>query len=106
MREREVRGRFGELGGMLAVDAVGLGALRALTVRIGSGDDGQAWRQGTWWTIVLWVVGVAAHVIAEGASDVGSASALLYLGVTLAAQRLVLNARRSARPSTPRGPKG
>ncbi len=86
-------GQIAWIAGMLALDAVGLGAVRALTVRVWTDDQGRAWRQGTWWTMSLWVVGVAAHVFAEGASDVGSASTLLYLGITLAAQRLVLGAR-------------
>lgn len=84
---------------LLTVDAVGLGAVRALTVRIWLDDAGQAWRQGTWWTALLWVAGAAAHEFADGAAGIGSASALLYLGLTLAAQRLVLSARKSAAPS-------
>lgn len=81
---------------LLALDAIGLGAVRALTVRVWTDESGQAWRQGTWWTVLLWVAGAAAHVVADGASGVGSASALLYLGLTLLAQRLVLGARQGS----------
>lgn len=83
---------------LLAVDAVGLGAVRALTVRVWIDDAGQAWRQGTWWTALLWIAGAAVHELADGVAGIGSTSALLYLGLTLAAQRLVLNARKPAAP--------
>ncbi len=78
---------------ILALDAVGLGAVRAYTVRLWTDVSGQTWRQGTWWTIALWLVGIAAHIVADGAAGVGSASALLYLGLTLTVQRLVLGTR-------------
>lgn len=78
---------------LLLLDAVGLGAVRAYTVRLWLDEEGQAWSQGTWWTIGLWLVGIVAHVLADGADGAGSASALLYLGLTLTAQRLVLAAR-------------
>lgn len=84
------------IASLLAVDAVGLGAVRALTVRVWLDGTGLAWRQGTWWTVLLWIAGAAAHSVADGATGVGSASALLYLGLTLATQRLVLSARSPA----------
>jgi len=87
-------GQIAWIVALLALDAVGLGAVRALTVHVWIDGNGQAWRQGTWWTVLLWIAGAAAHVFGDGASGVGSASSLLYLGLTLATQRLVLTARR------------
>jgi len=81
---------------LLAFDAVGLGALRAYTVRLWIDEDGVTWRRGGWLTLALWVVGVGAHVVGDGAAGVGSASALLYLGLTLVAQRFALSVRARA----------
>ena len=76
----------------LAVDAVGLGAVRAYTLRLW--NEGGAWhRQGTWLTASLWLVGTGMHVALDTAMGFGAASALLYLGVTYAAQRLVVQHR-------------
>ena len=77
---------------LLAVDAVGFGALRAYTVRLWS--EGDAWiRQGTWLTAGLWLAGTGIHVAVDAAMGFGAGSALLYLGVTYAAQRLVVQRR-------------
>ena len=77
---------------LLAVDAVGLGAVRAYTVSLW--NEGGAWyRQGTWLTACLWLVGTGMHVAVDAAMGFGAGSALLYLGVTYAAQRLVVQHR-------------
>ncbi len=44
-------------------------------------------------TAALWVVGAGIHAALDAAAHAGSAGDLLYLGVTLAAQRLVLRVR-------------
>lgn len=80
-----------------------LGAVRALTVRVWR-QDGQLLRKGTWITAALWVISFAAHLgydylvaghVAAGknGSNVGDATILLYLVVTLAVQRYVLMTR-------------
>jgi len=86
------------LAGSLVLAAV-FGAIRAPTVRVWV-DGGQAWRQGTWLTAVLWVVSLGVHLgydyLVEGKgsqSGLGSASLLLYFGVTFTIQRLILQAR-------------
>jgi hypothetical protein len=63
-------------------------------------DGGQGWRQGTWLTAVLWVVSLGVHLgydyLLEGKgaqAGLGSASLLLYFGVTYTIQRLILQAR-------------
>jgi len=63
-------------------------------------DGGQAWRQGSWLTAVLWIVSLGAHLgydyLVEGKgakAGLGSASLLLYFGVTFTIQRLILMAR-------------
>lgn len=80
------------LAALLIGDASLLGALRAYTVRLWQ-DGGRVMRQGTWLTLLLWIAGVAIHVWIGQAGGIGTSDLLLYLGVTLAAQRLVLQAR-------------
>lgn len=93
-------------GGKIAVALVGslvlaavMGVLRAVTVRLWRGDDGQLLRRGTWLTAVLWVVAVAAHLgldllVTGGPAgqqgSVGNASIVLYLAVSFGVQQLVL----------------
>lgn len=85
------------------VIAAALGAVRALTVQVWR-QDGQLLRKGTWVTAALWVVSfgahlgydylVAGHVTAgRNGGNVGDATILLYLVVTLAVQRYVLMTR-------------
>jgi hypothetical protein len=84
--------------GSLAIAAV-TGAIRAPTVRVWRDDSGQLLRQGTWLTAVLWVVSVGAHlgydalVGGKALGDVGDATILLYLAVTLVIQRVIMFAR-------------
>jgi hypothetical protein len=77
---------------LLGLDAVGLGALRATTVRVWR-DDGRWLRQGTWLTIGLWLTGALAHMGVDAAAHLGSANVVLYLAVTYATQTLVLRRR-------------
>lgn len=86
------------LAGSLVL-AAGFGAARAATVRIWL-RDGQAWSQGSWVTALLWVVAVAAHLgydalldHGKAASGLGNASILLYLAVSLAVQRVIVQNR-------------
>ena len=82
------------------VIAAALGGARALTVKVWRGDDGQLLRQGTWLTALLWIVSfgahlgydylVAGHVTGKNGGNVGDATVLLYLVVTLAIQQFVL----------------
>lgn len=82
-----------------AILAVGMGVLRAMTVRLWRGEDGHLLRKGTWLTATLWVVAVAAHLaldaaVAGGAGgskgDIGNATILLYLAVSFGVQQMVL----------------
>lgn len=85
-------GGIGILVALLVFDAVGLGAVRAWTVRLW--HDGTAvLRQGTWVTVALWLVGIVIHEVVDLVAHIPSTSLLLYLGVTLLAQQLVLQAR-------------
>ncbi|MEW2500324.1 hypothetical protein ACQPXB_02075 [Amycolatopsis sp. CA-161197] len=84
--------------GSLVVAAL-FGLVRAYTVRLWRADS-QLWRQGTWLTVVLWVVAIAVHIGLDFVIDanspakgLGSASILLYLAVSLGAQRLVVQSR-------------
>jgi len=86
------------LAGSLVIAAV-FGAMRAATVRVWV-DGGQAWRQGNWLTALLWIASLGVHLgydyLVDGKGSqagLGSASLLLYLGVTLTIQRLILQAR-------------
>jgi hypothetical protein len=87
------------------VIAAAFGAIRALTVRVWR-DNGQLLRKGTWVTAVLWVLSfaahlgyddlVAGHITGKNGGNVGDATILLYLVVTLTIQRFIL-LRRVAR---------
>jgi hypothetical protein len=84
--------------GSLVIAAV-FGAVRALTVRVWR-QGGQLLRKGTWLTAVLWILSLAAHlgydylvaghVTGKNGGNVGDATILLYLVVTLTIQRFVL----------------
>jgi hypothetical protein len=84
------------LAGSLVIAAV-FGAIRAATVHVWV-DGGQAWRQGNWLTAVLWIVSLGVHlgydylVDGKNSAGLGTASLLLYLGVTFTIQRLILQA--------------
>ena len=90
------------LVGSLLLAAV-LGAARALTVRVWRQDDGQLMRRGTWLTAVLWIISLAAHlgydelvaghIAGANGGNVGDATIVLYLAVTLAVQQILLLAR-------------
>jgi hypothetical protein len=91
-------GVIAALAGSLVIAAI-FGAIRAATVRVWV-DGGQAWRQGNWLTALLWVLSIAAHLGYDyivdrkaGESGLGSASLLLYFGVTFTIQRIILQAR-------------
>lgn len=86
--------------------AAGLGALRAVTMRVWRNPDGVAWRRGTPLTIALWVVSVAAHVVLDlfaGHSAVAksftAASIWLFLALTLGVQREIIRARAGRIPA-------
>jgi uncharacterized membrane protein YhaH (DUF805 family) len=87
-----------------------LGAARALTVRVWRQDDGQLMRRGTWLTAVLWIVSLAAHlgydelvaghIAGDNGANVGDATIVLYLMVTLAVQQFLLLARVKRQEAT------
>jgi len=86
------------------------GVLRAGTVRIWS-QDGQVWSKGNWLTAGLWIVAIAVHLgydalVARGhgtGGDVGTATIVLYLAVSLGVQRLVSQYRASRMGLAPFG---
>lgn len=89
----------GVLALSFAVGAVVLGAVRALTVRLWR-VEGMVLRQGTWWTILLWLASLALHYGAQawigalgGPGGIVSASLLLWLGVTYGVQAAVVHRR-------------
>jgi hypothetical protein len=79
--------------------AAGFGAARALTVRVWR-ENGQLLRRGTWLTALLWIASLAAHlgydylvaghVTGKNGGNVGNATIILYLVVTLTVQRFIL----------------
>jgi len=86
------------LVGSLVLAAV-FGAVRAFTVRIWE-QDGQPWVQGNIVTAALWVVALAAHLGFDylvgqhkDIGDIGNATVVLYLVVSLAVQRGVMTYR-------------
>ncbi len=79
--------------------AAGFGAVRAFTVRIWQ-QEGQPWVQGNLLTAALWVVALGAHLGFDylvgqhkDIGDVGNATVVLYLAVSLVVQRVVMTYR-------------
>jgi hypothetical protein len=85
---------YAALGGSLVLAAV-FGVLRAATVRLWL-QDGQVWSKGNWLTALLWIVALGVHLgydalvaHGHGSNDVGTATVVLYLAVSLGVQRLI-----------------
>jgi hypothetical protein len=98
---------FAALAGSLVLAAI-FGAIRAMTVRVWI-QAGQALRQGTWITAVLWVVSLGVHlgydylVDGKGAqSGLGTASLTLYFAITYTIQRFILQAKAQRIVNGPR----
>jgi hypothetical protein len=92
--------------------AAAFGAVRALTVRVWR-QGGVLLRKGNWLTAVLWVISFAAHlgydyvvaghiVSGKNGGNVGDATVLLYLVVTLSVQRYLLMLRAARQEATGR----
>jgi len=86
------------LAGSLVLAAV-FGAARAATVHLWM-QDGQAWVKGNVLTAVLWVVALGAHLGYDyligqhkDIGNLGDATVLLYLAVSLAIQRFIVSLR-------------
>ena len=77
--------------GTMLVGALGLGALRGLSMRVWT-TNGWVVRQGTAVTMALWLVSVLVHFVGDagsthsGGAGLLGASFLLYLGLTLGMQ--------------------
>jgi hypothetical protein len=81
--------------GALAVGAVGVGALRGLSMRVWKSHQWVV-RQGTTITMALWLASLLVHFAADdngSARGFEGATFLLYLGVTLAVQAYVVHLR-------------
>jgi hypothetical protein len=96
------------LGGSLVLALV-FGALRAMTTRIWQ-QDGSAWTQGNWLTALLWILALGAHLGYDalldqhhGTAGLGEATLVLYLAVSLGAQRLIVM-QRARGPLPPGAP--
>ena len=81
------------------VIAGGFGVARGYTMRTWRAD-GIRWRQGNWLTTVLWLISFGIHLGLDFAVDavnstrgLGGASILLYLAVSLVAQRITVRHR-------------
>jgi hypothetical protein len=110
-KERAGSAAIAALAGSLVLAAV-FGAARAATVRIWV-QDGQAWVKGNMLTAALWVAAVAAHlgydyVIGQhkDLSNIGGATVLLYLAISLAVQRVIVTARAQRLDPAPTGRMG
>jgi hypothetical protein len=84
--------------GALAVGAIGVGALRGLTMRVWP-SNGWVMRLGTGLTMALWLVSLLGGFAGDvgsgssGAAGLLGASFLLYLALTIAAQNYVVHRR-------------
>ncbi len=86
------------LAGSLILAGV-FGAARAATVRIWM-QNGQPWSQGNLLTAALWVVALGAHLGYDyligqhtDIGNLGGATVVLYLAVSLAVQRVIVTVR-------------
>lgn len=72
-----------------------LAVARAFTVKISRQANGGATRQGNVLTAVLWIVGIGQHMFLDTFinSGLGGVSLLLYFGIALLVQRLMLMQR-------------
>ncbi|MGC5167740.1 hypothetical protein [Luteimicrobium sp. DT211] len=110
---RDAAPASGVPAGVVALLALGvvvggaLAAVRGYQVRVWRDADGTFVRQGTPLTVLLWLVAIAAHLgidvaidrVAHDLSGLGSASLLLYLGVVLGIQGLVVRRRAELLPA-------
>jgi hypothetical protein len=86
------------IAGTTLVGALGLGALRGLSMRVWTGN-GWVLRQGNGLTMALWLVSLLVHFAGDGAGNHAGAaglagpSFLVYLGLTLAVQGYVVHCR-------------
>ncbi len=84
--------------GTTLVGALGLGALRGLSMRVWTGN-GWVLRQGNALTMALWLASLLVHFVGDaawshaGAAGLEGASFLFYLGVTLSMQSYVVHRR-------------
>jgi hypothetical protein len=97
---------FAALAGSLVLAAI-TGAIRAMTVRVWI-QSGQALRQGTWLTALLWLVSLGVHLgydyLVDGKGSqagLGTASLTLYFAVTYTIQRLILQAKAQRIENSP-----
>ncbi|MFD7339373.1 hypothetical protein ACFV98_25655 [Streptomyces violascens] len=86
--------------------AAGFGVVRARTVRVWHGAQGEVLRKGTAATTGLWLGSVAAHVglglwidHAAGAGVLGTASLYAYLAIGLGTQNLLVRRRAAVLPA-------
>jgi hypothetical protein len=89
------------------VAALALGAVRAATVRVWRDASGVAWSKATGWTALAWLASVAVRVGMYFASvalglTVSTTSILLFMGLTIGAQALLVDRRGRALSGTAR----
>ncbi|MEU6407527.1 hypothetical protein [Microbispora sp. NPDC046933] len=86
--------------------AAGLGVLRAMTTRVWRDRNGVAWSQGGVVTLIAWVGSIAVRVAMIALTSLlglasSQTSVLLFVGVTLGVQFLVVARRAKALPGAP-----
>lgn len=79
---------WGWVAGTLVVGAIGMGVLRAVSMRVWEAN-GWVVRQGGALTMALWLVSLIVHFAGDAGGGIVGASFLLYLALTLAVQRYV-----------------
>ncbi|MGZ8177661.1 hypothetical protein ACXVUM_06975 [Williamsia sp. SKLECPSW1] len=86
-----------------ALLGIAIAAGRGFTVRIWRDTDGVLMSRGTVATLVLWIVGLGAHVGLDllAGHGIGSSTLVLYIGTMLLAQQLVVQWRARSLTTTP-----
>lgn len=74
-------------GSLSLTGALVFGWLRAQSYHFWVNDQGVVMRQGNWLTLMWWLIGIVVHLGVDRLWTGSSVTLLLYLGVTLLAQR-------------------
>ena len=69
--------------------AIGMATVRATTLRIWS-EQNVIYRQGTWLTILVWIISIGLHAFLNSIGHVGQATTMLYIGITFTSQKIII----------------
>lgn len=74
-------------GTLSLTGAILFGVLRARTYKFWIDSSGFVIREGSWLTLMWWIIGISTHLTIDQLWNDSSTTLLLYIGVTLCVQR-------------------